>query len=182
LLHTLGNLTIVTQDWNSQLSNSSYDVKREKLAKHGLLLNQRYFGEFAPEIWNGKTIRKRAQWLMAMITEIWPQLGETTGSWEEKPKAVIILDEVYPVKSWRDVLRRTADFVVDWSDKEQFEQEIVAALPSYIVREPPNDKYYQLANGWWIYINLNAVTLKQFSTDLIEAAGIPEDEYDVELW
>ena len=58
LLHTLGNLTVVTQDWNSHLSNSGYDVKRQILAEHGLLLNKVYFGEQAPAVWNGQSIRE----------------------------------------------------------------------------------------------------------------------------
>ena len=56
LLHTLGNLTLVTQDWNSMLSNDSYAVKRQKLAGHGLSLNQIYFGDQAPDFWNGQSI------------------------------------------------------------------------------------------------------------------------------
>ena len=83
---------MVTQDWNSQLSNAIYETKREKLAQHGLLLNQIYFGEMAPEAWNGQSIRSRAQWLMAKITEIWPQLGETAAGWDEKPKVAASIE------------------------------------------------------------------------------------------
>lgn len=36
--------------------------------------------------------------------------------------------------------------------------------------------------GWYLYVNLDADIIKQLSTALIEAARIPEDEYDVELW
>ncbi len=181
LLHTLGNLTVVTQDWNSQLSNDSYSVKRQKLAGHGLLLNQAYFGEQAPDVWNGQSIRGRAQWLMARITEIWPQLSETSSSWDEKPKAVVILDEVYPASSWRDVLRRTAEVVAQWCG-DKFEEQVVAKKPSYFTRKPSSDAWHQLQNGWWVYFNLNADTIKEISAAIIEAAGIPEDEYDVELW
>ena len=181
LLHTLGNLTVVTQDWNSQLSNSGYDVKRQKLAGHGLLLNQTYFREQPPAAWNGQSIRKRAQWLMARITQIWPQLSETAGSWYEKPKAVVILDEVYPVYSWRDVVRRTAEVAVQWCG-EKFEEQVVTKRPSYFTRKPSGDAWYQLPNDWWVYVNLSADAVKEISAAIVEAAGIPEDEYDVELW
>lgn len=138
LLHTLGNLTVVTQDWNSQLSNSSYNLKRQKLAEHGLLLNQTDFREQAPALWNGQSIRERARWLMTRITEIWPQLGETAASWEEKPKAVVILDEVFPVNSWRDVLRRTAEVAAERCGVK-FEEQVVAKRSSYFTREPSSD-------------------------------------------
>ena len=181
LLHTLGNLTVVTLDWNSQLSNSRYDVKRQKLAEHGLLLNQVYFRKQAPDVWNGQSIRTRAQWLMARITENWPQLNETAATWEEKPKAVVILDEVYPVYSWRDVLRRTAEFAVQWCG-DKFEEQVVAKRASYFIREPSNDAWHKLNNGWWVYVNLSADAIKQVSAAIIEAADIPKDEYDVKLW
>ncbi|MBM4432157.1 MAG: HNH endonuclease, partial [Chloroflexi bacterium] len=181
LLDTLGNLTVVTQDWNAQLSNSIYETKRQKLAEHGLLLNQAYFGEMAPAVWNGQSIRSRAQWLMVKITEIWPQLCETAAGWDEKPKAVIILDEVFPVNSWRDVLRQTAEIAVQWCG-DKFEEQVVDELPVYFSREPFSHASHQLNNGWWMYINLSADSIKQLCSNIIQAIDIPEDEYDVELW
>ena len=181
LLHTLGNLTVVTQDWNSLLSNSSYDVKRQKLADHGLLLNHLYFTEQASVIWNCQSIRERAQWLVTKVSEIWPQLAETVGSWEEKPKAVVILDDVYPVGSWRDVLRRTSEVAAQWSG-DKFEDQVVAELPTIFSNKPFSVASHQLQNGWWININWSADTIKQICTRIVQAIAIPEDEYDVELW
>ncbi len=181
LLHTLGNLTVVTQDWNSQLSNSGYDVKRQKLGEHGLLLNQTYFRHQAPAVWNGQSIRDRAQWLTTKVAEIWPQLGETATGWDERPKAVVILDEPYPVSSWRDVLRRTAEVAVQWCG-DKFEDHVVAKRPSYFTRTPSGDVWHPLPNGWSVYVNLSADAVKQISAAIVEAAGIPEDEYNVELW
>jgi uncharacterized protein with ParB-like and HNH nuclease domain len=182
LLHTLGNLTLVTQSWNSQLSNALYETKREKFAAHGFLLNQAYFsGPEAPPQWHGETIRARAQWLMEKMTAIWPQLGETAGGWEEKPKALTIIGETFPLQSWRDMLRVTADFVAQWHDG-QFDEKIVAQLPNYFSKEPFASASHQLPNGWWININHNANWIKQTCETIIEASGIPEDEYELELW
>jgi hypothetical protein len=181
LLHTLGNLTVVTQEWNSQLSNAIYATKRQKLEQHGLLLNQVYFGENTPATWNGNTIRDRAQWLMEQMTTIWPQMGETASGWEERPKAVTIIGETFPVQSWRDVLRRTAEFVAEWHDGD-FEGQIVTALPNYFGREPFATASHQLPNGWWLNVNHSADWIKQMCEILIEAADIPEEEYDLELW
>lgn len=181
LLHTLGNLTVVTQEWNSQLSNSSYDVKRQKLAEHGLLLNHVYFSEHAPLTWNGQSICERSQWLTTKVSEIWPQLAETAGAWEEKPKAVVILDEIYPVSSWRDVLRRTADVAVEWCG-DDFEKQVVAELPAIFSQKAFAFASHQLQNGWWININWSADTIKGLCSRIVQAIAIPEDEYDVELW
>lgn len=42
-LHTLGNLTLVTQEWNSTLSNAPFAAKKERLARHALKINSTYF-------------------------------------------------------------------------------------------------------------------------------------------
>lgn len=181
LLHTMGNLTVVTQDWNSQLSNAMYDTKREKLASHGLRLNQMFFGERAPTKWTGGSIRNRAQWLMEQITEIWPQLGESHGGWDDKPKAVVILDETFPVASWRDVLRQTTEVAAQWT-AEKFEEKVVKTLPNYFSHEPFSGTSHQLTNGWWVYVNLNVDSIRQLCATIVEAAEIPEDEYDIQLW
>lgn len=181
LLHTLGNLTVVTQEWNSQLSNSSYAIKRPKLAEHGLLLNQVYFRTEAPGRWNGDAIRRRAQWLISKVTEIWPQLSDTGLVVEEKPKALTILGEVHPVASWRDVLRRSAEFAAQWCHGS-FEAQVVAKRPTYFARDTGGDGWHPLPNGWRVYVNLNADNIKQFSALIIEAAGIPEEDYEIALW
>ncbi|MEM7113166.1 MAG: DUF262 domain-containing protein [Chloroflexota bacterium] len=181
LLHTLGNLTPVTQVWNSKLSNSIYSTKRAKLAEHGLRLNGDYFGPNAPDNWDGKAIRTRAQWLIKRITEIWPQLGETPIGYEEQPKMLTLLGESFTVNSWRDVLRQTADVVAAWAG-DAFEEKVTVALPNYLKKEPHKGTSYQLANGWWIYVNLSAENVKRVCDILLEAADIPDEEFELVLW
>jgi hypothetical protein len=74
VLHTLGNLTLVTQDWNSALSNKGFAIKRAKLANHALKLNSDYFGRDIDE-WDESAIRDRANFLFDKIIEIWPSFG-----------------------------------------------------------------------------------------------------------
>jgi uncharacterized protein with ParB-like and HNH nuclease domain len=182
LLHTLGNLTPVTQAWNSHLSNSIYTTKRAKLAQHGLRLNADYFAEgVAPDVWNGDAIRARAQWLMELVATNWPQMGETPSGFEEQPKTLTIMGENFPVNSWRDVLRQTADVVLTLLG-DSFEEKVVAAMPTYFQREPHKSASYQLANGWWMLVNLSVEWVKKACDMLLEAAEIPEDEFDVVLW
>ncbi len=70
-LHTLGNLTLVTAEWNSQLSNASFDIKRTKLAGNALRLNSSYFGNVSSK-WGRDEIRERSKALCQMIVTIWP--------------------------------------------------------------------------------------------------------------
>lgn len=73
-LHTLGNLTLITQDWNSSLSNRSFAIKRQRLAGHALRINSDYFSQNISE-WNEETIRARCEWLTVRVLEIWPSLA-----------------------------------------------------------------------------------------------------------
>ena len=185
LLHTLGNLTVVTQEWNSALSNASYATKKAKLAQHGLLLNQLYFAqEETSNEWTGDSIRARAQWLAEKIVQIWPALGEIPDlpiGWKERPKELIILGESYEVTSWRDVLERTAECMVQLCGND-FESKIVSALPNYFSQEPFQQSSRELSNGWWLYVNLSSSAVKRICQSIIEEAGVPEDEFDLEIW
>ncbi|MBF9131349.1 DUF262 domain-containing protein [Plantactinospora sp. S1510] len=67
LVHTLGNLTLT--GYNSELSNSSFAVKRVKLAKSGIALNQEIATQ---DRWGRVEIHARAGSLADRIISIWP--------------------------------------------------------------------------------------------------------------
>lgn len=73
-LHTLGNLTLVTGKWNSELSNAPFEVKRPKLAENALRLNSSYFSQDIPR-WGRDEIIERTEVLVRSAVEIWPNLG-----------------------------------------------------------------------------------------------------------
>lgn len=77
-LHTLGNLTLVTQVKNGQLSNSQFARKKDILMSQGLRLNK-YFSKNITR-WDDKAIRSRSEWLGQKIIEIWPSLADMTDS------------------------------------------------------------------------------------------------------
>jgi hypothetical protein len=72
--HTLGNLTLVTQTKNTQLSNAAFAEKNRLLQKQGLRLNG-YFTDSLSS-WNEHAIRGRADWLIRFILAIWPSFIE----------------------------------------------------------------------------------------------------------
>lgn len=73
-LHTLGNLTLVTQDWNSSLSNKSFSIKRQRLAGHALKINADYFSQDITD-WDEDALRARCEWLVEKVLIVWPSLG-----------------------------------------------------------------------------------------------------------
>jgi hypothetical protein len=67
LLHTLGNLTLVTASLNSTLSNAAWTIKRGHLLQHSALTLNRSL----PEQWDLDGIRARAAWLAELAVDLW---------------------------------------------------------------------------------------------------------------
>jgi len=76
LLHTIGNLTLVTQPLNSALSRGPFKNKRPEITKSLLMLNS-YFqrDEFcsATAVWNEEIIMKRSSELFIVAKNVWPR-------------------------------------------------------------------------------------------------------------
>lgn len=67
-IHSLGNLTLLTRNLNSRVSNDSWEKKRTDILKHSALeLNNNL-----PEVWNEEEIDKRGEYLSEIAVEIWP--------------------------------------------------------------------------------------------------------------
>ena len=71
LVHTLGNLTLVTPGLNPLLSNDPWETKRTKLAKHSLL--QLNVELTQVELWNEASIIERSRRLADRVLNIWPR-------------------------------------------------------------------------------------------------------------
>ena len=180
-LHTFGNLTLVTQEWNSALSNSSFEAKKIKLIDHALRLNSEYFAQDI-SIWNSDAIRTRGEFLTKAILELWPELGtppmvqKTAGT---IPKTLMIMSQSFEVFSWRDVLFITARTISELVD--DFDNRVVNQMPSYFSRQKFQGACRQLPNGWWLFMNFSAASIKNLCRNLISYAGIDEDEWRVEV-
>jgi hypothetical protein len=73
ILHTLGNLTLVTSRLNPGLSNNAWDAKRPALNEHTvLLMNTRLLQEY-PDAWGEEQIHNRGRKLAEVAIEIWPR-------------------------------------------------------------------------------------------------------------
>ncbi len=178
-LHTLGNLTIVTADWNASLSNSGFFTKKEKLSNHGILLNSEYFKKQV-STWNEDEIRKRADFLGNLILEIWPALGEQPEiktSIGTKPVAINILGQRIIVRSWRDVACQTSEEMIKLNDNFD---EIAEMMPAYLERKKFPRASRQLSNGWFINTNLSAQSIKTYCRNLIAAFNLDDSDWSVE--
>ncbi|MCP4379956.1 MAG: DUF262 domain-containing protein [Hyphomicrobiales bacterium] len=72
LLHTIGNLTLVTDKLNPAMSNSAWDDKRPELAKHTVLQMNKQLLDGCDGQWDEAAIVARSAVLSDMATDIWP--------------------------------------------------------------------------------------------------------------
>lgn len=178
-LNTIGNLTIVTQEWNSSLSNSAFDVKRSRLAQNALLLNKEYFSQDIAK-WNVDAICERTEFLTDLILEVWPALGESPkseGVTGTKPRTLNIKGESFEVRSWRALVLQMAETISE--QVEDFES-VAGEFDWYFLRAPSKWKhhYKEMSNGWWVYVNLSANHAVQFCQKLAALAGLTDEDWE----
>jgi hypothetical protein len=74
LLHTLGNLTLLTKKLNPSVSNGAWEKKREQILEHTVLSLNRKLKDY-PE-WNESEIVKRGEDLAEIAKQMWPRPAE----------------------------------------------------------------------------------------------------------
>ena len=181
-LNTIGNLTLVTQGKNSEVSDGSFATKRSSLAKHALLLNSLYFSGEIPK-WDADAIRARTEYLTELILQVWPSVRELAQSVDysgSTPAAIVFCGQRVPVSSWQDVTIKTSEIVL--SKVEHSESFIAKQAGEYIQYfRHSSAKYYKIMNnGWYVYVNRSAVGHVQFCRNLLTSAGLGTENWHVE--
>lgn len=177
-LHTLGNLTLVTREWNASLSNSAYAVKKQKLANHALLMNSAYFNRpDAPQVWDKSAILARTDALTSILLDIWESMGEGTAETGDytgkKPYALKIQNDTYDVTTWREVLIKMTELGIEFGAFEQLRER----FPRTFTFEK-RDNSMQLTNGWWLYLNKDANRVMDICHRIADLIGLLDDEWE----
>ena len=110
-IHTLGNLTLLTQSWNSEFSNAPFAEKKARLAAHALRLNSSYFSQDIAS-WNESAIQARSNMLIDNILQIWPSMTAAQDMdisgvnylWHTRVEGRVAGNAV---SSWKDVVHET---------------------------------------------------------------------------
>ncbi len=71
ILHTMGNLTLLTKGLNPTVSNSAWATKLDALKKHSALALNRNLSQSMAQ-WDESTIEQRGKELFAFACKIWP--------------------------------------------------------------------------------------------------------------
>lgn len=185
-LHTLGNLTLVTQEWNRDLSNKSFAVKREQLANHALRINRDYFAQDI-RCWDEDAILTRSDFIYEQVREIWPSIGEAEVKDKKsfsKPKSVIICGQTYTItdQTWRQFTIK----VVEWAISFRPQAFVTAqqCFPTYLknsleAKDSPNN-WYRLSNGFFLAMNLSAKGHYSFCQRFLSKVGVSERNWSWE--
>jgi len=181
LLNTLGNLTLTA--YNSELSNDTFPHKKALLTASHVELNK-YFADVSS--WTRKEIEARAEDLADLALAVWPYWGEEKQSPVNSDtvtgkiaKSVKILGQRVPVTSWRDVQSHTLDVIAEL--EPTLFQQLAAEYPRFISSDPGRfRRNRQLANGYFIEMNLSAKDVYRFCTQAIESIGLSADDWNVE--
>lgn len=185
-LHTLGNLTLVTAEWNSIISNSPFQNKKQHFARHALRINSDYFSHDIQR-WDEQAILERADFIAQNFLKIWPAIGESAPLETQpysKPKAITICGETIaiPKNTWRELIKLTAEWVIK-NRPERFEvarQKLASYFGASISGKNSPTDWHQLSNGIWLYQNGSAKAHVSFCRRLLAAVGISESEWNIE--
>ncbi|GAA4312548.1 DUF262 domain-containing HNH endonuclease family protein [Nibribacter koreensis] len=69
MLHTIGNLTILTSSLNPSVSNSSFDIKKQEIGRQSTAVLNTYFQ--SKSTWDEEQIISRSEYLYEQIKKIW---------------------------------------------------------------------------------------------------------------
>jgi len=182
LVDTPGNLTLT--GYNSELGNLPFAQKREYYLSSPVRLNQ-YFAALTD--WDFDSIRKRSDFLLEHVLEIWPTLDveglasktsapNPTGT---KPKRVTILGETESVDTWKGVLRTTLQVLL------QFDPELGSRLqgeiPRYFKTEEAGLRSpLRIQDEFFAESHFSAKDILHVCQQVLAIAGIDPKEFSVE--
>jgi uncharacterized protein with ParB-like and HNH nuclease domain len=99
IIHTIGNLTLVTRKLNPSVSNGPWELKRKEIAAHSALaMNRHFYGKVE---WNESSIDERTSELFKLALQIWPRpASDTTDNFTNTT-----IDFSDTVEAWRQIAR-----------------------------------------------------------------------------
>lgn len=197
LIHTIGNLTLLTAPLNTKVSNGPWlgeNGKRKGLEAHDVLVLNRELLKAAELGWSETAIRARSLDLANLIIQIWPTPpGHRSGFSHERPvlRHKVDLSDLIAAQS---IEAGTALF-----PRRQKFADIVATLLADgrldiggAVYSTPSEAAKSLTsrptNGWWFFLvdkqsrrslrDVRRDYLESFADDVNEEDGDDEDEED----
>lgn len=191
LIHTLGNLTLLTSGLNSSVSNGPWlgeGGKRQGLEGHDVLILNRELLRLGENEWTHLHIRSRTDELTDCILKIWPAPpGHRSGFGHisiRQPQSIDLADlisadflqpgvSLYPRQS-----RYSQNVGTLLSDGRIDIQGVIYATPSEAARSITGGAM----NGWWFFLVNQSPkrSLKDVRKDYVESLATDSDEEDAD--
>lgn len=181
-LNTLGNLTLT--GYNSEASNALFSVKKKIYADSNLRMN-RYFAEI--QKWNDTEINRRAENLIEVLLKECAYFGgeekqlnvSTNEVTFTKPKSVTFLGEKHETSSWREVMEKLLNFIID-IDIEKFMQ-IVENYNKFVGKTQTFRSAKKLKNGYYFEGNISASGIKRFCDQVVDFIELDQDDFKIDF-
>ncbi len=187
LIHTLGNLTLLTRRLNSKVSNGPWigaGGKKEGLEGHDVLLLNRELLRGAGDSWTEDAIRARTRELAQVIIQIWPTpSGHRSGYIPDRPrlrKKVLLADlmnagALEPGMSLFPRSKTFSDRVVVLLPDGRVEVDGAAfSSPSEAARTITGTS----TNGWWFFLvdQASRRSLRNVRSEYVEAMAVDAED------
>jgi hypothetical protein len=193
LLHTIGNLTLLTSKLNAKVSNGPWLTpagKRHGLEAHDVLFLNRNLLKQAGDQWTDAGIRKRSEELANYIVEIWPApSGHRSGFSQQstRPSHRVDLSDllsagcVHAGMTLHPRRKKLADRVATLLPDGRLDVAgVIYASPSEAAKAVAGGTI----NGWWFFFvdPQSRKTLKDVRREYFESiAAEPDDDDDDDM-
>lgn len=190
LIHTLGNLTLLTGKLNSKVSNGPWlgsNSKKDGLEEHDVLILNRDLLKKAGESWTDEAIRGRTQELVRSITEIWavPPDHRSGSTVVRRPpsRKVELLDLISA-----GLLHAGMPLI---PKRKKFSHRVATLLADGRVEvdgkalenagEAATEIYGKKTGGWWFFLTdpASGRTLRTIRREYIETMVVDSDDDDL---
>ena len=193
LIHTFGNLTLLTGRLNTKVSNGPWvgtNGKRQYLESHDVLLLNRELLKVAGDYWLDANIRSRSDLVAGIIVEIWPvPAGHCSARATEKPRPRFKVDLSDLISAgWIQA------GISLFPRRKQFAETVATLLQdgrldvSGTIFSSPSEAATAIAgsprNGWWFFVadQQSRRSLRDVRREYLEsiAADVDDEESDDE--
>lgn len=184
LIHTLGNLTLLTSRLNSSVSNGPWYGKRGGLQSHDVLLLNRKLLESAVDDWSNVSIRARTRDLIEVIIRVWPvPAGHKSVFAAEKPRrrSKLLLSDLLNAGVLQPGTALTPR-------QAKFSSKVGVLLPDGQIEldgqtfsRPSAAAVYltgKATNGWWFFLVAPKTSLRRIRSDYLESLDVDPEEDD----
>lgn len=187
IVHTLGNLTLLTGPLNSKVSNGPWPEKREALHGHDVLLLNRDLLDNAENAWDEDGIRQRTDRLAKVVCDVWPVPEGHTSAFAQKPvrqhQRVGVIDLI------------NAGFLdagaTLYGRRKAHSHRTATVLPDGAIdvdgtrHSTPSGAAHAITknsvNGWWFFLTdpENRVCLRDLWREYVDSLNVDVDDEDI---